>query len=129
MRPVKINEDRTFHGHIPEIDSGILKENMNKFCPHEQNVYRYVSTGAVWNQNELNLIGMSNSDNKCTHCGEIVIDSEHHLWDCHEINKHRNFKDLCEFDHKELPKCVRFGIPPAMDAKLDGPFWGKTLHP
>ena len=32
-------------------------------------------------------------------------------------------KKLQNLKRKHLPKCVQNGIPPAMSAKLEGPFW------
>ena len=40
-----VDKQRFFHGVVPEIGQPIIKDVIDKFGPHEQNVYRYIVTG------------------------------------------------------------------------------------
>ena len=56
------------------------------------------------------------------------IGHTHILWECKEINKYRQLKDLCEFSWKHLPLSVQNGLPPALTRWLNQPYWGDNVH-
>jgi len=128
-RVVHINKTRTFHNHIPEIDQGIVKEVLHKLGSHERNVYRCLGTGATWDQKQLSEVLTTEHTDKCAHCGSNVESHEHILWDCEVINSHRKCREMCSLDHQKLPICIKVGLPVAMHAKFDQPFWGSNMQP
>ncbi len=116
---------RTFAGEISEIDHEVMKGLLNKMGEKEARVYRYVSTGAMWNENQLHSI--DKGDGKCRHCKAYVEDTEHILWKCPVIHKYRKNKELCEVNTDCIPKCVKNGIPIVIGCDLTCDFWG-TKH-
>jgi ribonuclease HI len=125
-RTSKVNTDRTFHGNVEEIDNIITTSVFNKFDKHARNVYRYIFTGAMWDEHLLADIGRG--DGTCPHCAEKVQDNGHVLWKCPTINKHRKNRKLDDLDADCLPRCIQCGIPPALAADLHAPFWGKSYR-
>ncbi len=126
-RAVNVDNERTFHGHVGEIDSCIAKSVVNKFATHEKHVLRYVNTGAFWSEGQLGDIGRS--DGSCIHCGSPNVGAAHVLWNCDKVNCHRKFKGLANVRAEVLPTCIQFGIPAAMTACFHQPYWGEDLQP
>ena len=124
-----VNNSRTFHKYVPEIDRSIVREVMHKLGPHEQNVYRCLGTGATWDQKQLCHVWTNEHSEACPHCGVGVESGEHVSWECSVINSHRKSRELCNLDHSALPTCIKVGIPVAMHAKFDGPYWGRAMQP
>ena len=113
---------RNFAGDIKEVDHDIMRGLLNKMGAKEARVYRYISTGAMWNEYQLNSI--DKGEGKCKHCGVQVEDSEHILWKCPVIHKYRTNKDLCNLDTRYIPKALINGIPTTISCELCGDYWG-----
>ena len=120
-RDNKIAKERTFLDSYGEMDHEMAKDIINKFGDKEQRVHKHIATGGMWNDNEIQDI--SQLDNKCKHCGEVVEDSTHVLWDCCVVNKHRKHNDLKDVNMDGVPKAIKYGIPLSMGWQLTKPFW------
>ena len=68
------------------------------------------------------------SNGICKHCKKEDADTEHTLWDCPVVNKHRTNNKLSRVKHKKLPKAVLNGIPPAMSQDLTNTYWDKDVN-
>jgi ribonuclease HI len=117
---------RTFHGRVGEIDDLILNKTLNKFGTKERNAFRYVASGAFWNEKQLADIGQGGGF--CPHCLTTYTNKHHTLWHCPVINKHRKHCELNDIDADALPDCIKVGLPPAMHARHNTPYWGDDLH-
>ena len=122
QRTKATDSNRTFAGNIKEVDHEMMKGLLNKMGHKEARIYRYISTGAMWNEHQLNNI--DKGEGKCRHCGIKVEDSEHVLWKCPVIHKYRTNKDLCKLDTKHIPKTLINGIPTTISCELAADFWG-----
>ena len=123
QRDREASKNRTFLDEYGEMDHEMAKELINGVGLKEQHIYRHVATGGMWNSREIEQI--SDQDNTCKHCGEVVSDSIHVLWNCCAINKHRVHKDLAEMSTEGIPKAILYGIPLSMGWQLTKPFWHK----
>ena len=117
----KVDQQRTFCGKIEELDLPVLNAGINRLGEKEQRAFKYVATGAYWNDKQLEEI--QESDGMCQHCGLRVMDSTHLLWKCPAINKHRQCKDLNDLDTDKLPSAMLHGLPAAMTTCMHGAFW------
>ena len=102
----------------------MVNEICNKFQQKELNIYRYIATGGMWAEDQLEEIQMSGG--KCRHCGKENADNIHTLWNCPIIAKHKKIKIEKVQDYRNLPKAILQGIPESMTWRLDEPFWGKA---
>ena len=103
----------------------MLKTVVNSLGSKEKRVYRHISTGAFWAQDQLADIQLG-QDN-CPHCGQVVNGSDHVLWRCEAVHKHRKHNCLRQLDPDSLPKAVLNGLPPALTASLSSQPWGSSL--
>ena len=117
-------EERTFVHGIKELDSDIINKLLSNMGSKEANIYRYIATGAMWNEEQLHNIDQSKGI--CRNCGEKVTDSTHVLWHCPVINKYRKNKDLCNINPNELPIPLKYGLPCTMECDLVSTYTGHT---
>ena len=80
-------QERTCVQDIKELDKEMINKLICNMGSKEANVYRYIATGAMWNENQLQQI--EQGQGTCRNCGEIVSDSTHVLWTCPVINTYR----------------------------------------
>ncbi len=106
-----------------EIDGCMAKKIIHGLGNKEQKIYRHVASGGAWADNHLADIGKSNG--RCPHCGEEVQDITHVLWECEKVHKHRQRRELCGIDHKQLPQHIKHGVPSAMTNDIQAPYWSK----
>ena len=121
-RMQEFNRNRTFAGNIVENDRNVTRKICDKLDDGAKRIYRHIATGGFWSQDQLSAIGESND--ACQHCGQLVQGVDHVLWECEAINKCRKHKQLCEIEHRFLPKPIKNGIAVEMDKNIDGSFWG-----
>ena len=120
-RNAGISSSRTFCGDFNEIEIPIMKSVVNSLAHVEQKIHAHISSGAFWH--ELQLKGIQRSCGKCKHCGEDVTSTDHVLYECSVINKHRTNKTLSGIKHTHLHKAIRNNIPVAMTQRMHGCFW------
>ncbi len=123
----RVDANRTFHAHIGELDSGILKGVVNDLGRHEGFVFRHVATGAFWADHQLAAIGVK--DPLCPHCSVRVDTADHVTWYCPVVNAHRKVDSLSHINPDHLPPCIKQGLPPSLSADSTEPFWGLSLFP
>ncbi len=104
-RTIHTEEDRTHLKGIGEIDQPINKSIIHGLGERERKVYNHISTGAVWTEQHLQDVGLS--DGRCRHCQQFVDGASHILWKCPAINKHRNINDLANIDVDLLPQYIK----------------------
>ena len=122
MPPTRIkdikNNSQTFCGEFDEIDQTLLRRVIVALGPAEQKVYAHIFSGGFWHEQQLSEIDRSNG--LCKPGGDQVSSTDHTLWECPMVNKHRKHKALADIQHKHLHKASRNGILPAMSYKLLG---------
>jgi hypothetical protein len=132
-RNAEISANRTFCGDFKEIEIPIMKSVIHSLGNFEQKIHAHISSGAFWH--ELQLKSIQRSCGKCKHCGEDVTSTDHVLWECAVINKHRTIKTLSGIKHTHLHKAIRNNIPIAMTQRMHGCFWDEgpakadIMHP
>ena len=125
QRMKSTDQMRTLAGNMNEIDHEMTKGLLSKMGQREARVFRYVSTGAMWNEHQLNCFDRGNG--KCKHCGADIDSTDHVLWKCAVINKYRKHKELIGTDPTCFPESIRNGIPCTMDCNLLTNYWGKDF--
>eukprot|EP00973_Karenia_brevis_P000767 107476-Karenia_brevis.AAC.1 len=85
-------------------------------------ILTYIMSAATWTSQQLHEIG-DEPDATCCLCGEVQANVTHCLWDCSVVNKAIKDHRQLQLNKEWLPEHLRYGIPGAMAARLDGPFW------
>ena len=125
FRARRIDNERTFHAHVGEVDGLATKYVSNKLGRKERSIHMHLTTGAFWAEDQLQTISVS--DGKCPHCQQPVVGTRHVLWDCHAIKKHKKFRKFVDINPDALPTCVQNGIAPALSSKASDPYWDSNL--
>ncbi len=108
---------------LEEIDAEAHKRVLHSLGPKERTVFNHITTGAAWSEQHKHDIGLS--DGKCQLCNENATDMAHVLWECPQVNKHRQNKNLIDLDINILPVYIKHGLAKAMSVNTQGYFWGQ----
>jgi len=125
-RDGEANRQRTFLGDLPEIDHQVAKAVVSHLGVKEQRVFAHIATGGFWGEDQMASINGSQA--KCPHCGCADADTTHVNWECPEVNKHREFKELEDLEIRSLPSAIANGVPPAMAIGSGGAYWDGTME-